>query len=79
MRMLIASRALQGVAGGGLIQLVYVIVSDMFSMRDRSLYLGCLEVMWAIAGGTGPVLGGFFTERVSWRCVSPRFHHPCHR
>ncbi|GAM88163.1 hypothetical protein ANO11243_061940 [Dothideomycetidae sp. 11243] len=69
MRMLIASRALQGVAGGGLIQLVYVIVSDMFSMRDRSLYLGCLEVMWAIAGGTGPVLGGFFTERVSWRWI----------
>lgn len=35
--------------------------------RSRSLYLGLLEVMWAIAGGVGPVLGGAFTQMASWR------------
>jgi len=35
--------------------------------RSRSLYLGLLEVMWAIAGGIGPVLGGAFTQKASWR------------
>jgi len=33
MKMLIAGRALQGTAGGGLIQLVTITVSDLFSVR----------------------------------------------
>lgn len=33
MEMLIAGRALQGVAGGGLLQLVTIIISDLFSVR----------------------------------------------
>lgn len=35
--------------------------------RSRSLYLGLLEVIWAIAGGIGPVVGGALTENFSWR------------
>jgi len=33
MRMLIIGRAFQGAAGGGLIQLVVITISDLFSMR----------------------------------------------
>ena len=33
MSMLIAGRALQGVAGGGLLQLVTITISDLFSVR----------------------------------------------
>lgn len=33
MQMLIAGRALQGVAGGGLMQLVTITISDLFSVR----------------------------------------------
>ncbi|KAJ5914855.1 Efflux pump dotC [Penicillium tannophilum] len=67
MQMLIAGRALQGIAGGGLLQLNTIIISDLFSVRHRSLYLGLMEVMWALAGGIGPLLGGAFSEYVSWR------------
>ncbi|KAE8337799.1 hypothetical protein BDV24DRAFT_139232 [Aspergillus arachidicola] len=67
MRMLIAGRALQGIAGGGLLQLVMIVVSDLFSVRSRSLYMGILEFMWTISGGLGPILGGVFSEYVSWR------------
>ncbi|KAI6917694.1 putative MFS transporter, partial [Hortaea werneckii] len=67
MTMLIAARALQGTAGGGLLQLVTITISDLFSMRRRTLYLGLLEVMWAVAGGAGPLIGGAFTQLVSWR------------
>lgn len=62
-------RALQGTAGGGLIQLVYITISDLYSLRSRTMYLGLLQLMWAIAGGCGPVLGGLLTENVSWRWV----------
>lgn len=33
MTMLIVGRALQGTAGGGLMQLVMIVVSDLFSVR----------------------------------------------
>ena len=65
--MLIAARALQGTAGGGLTQLVFITISDLFSQRRRALWLGMVEVMWALAGGLGPILGGAFTQLVTWR------------
>lgn len=67
MTMLIVGRALQGIAGGGLLQLVSIVISDLFSMRQRSLYLGLLEITWCVAGGIGPVLGGTFAQHASWR------------
>ena len=67
MRVLIAGRALQGAAGGGLILLVHIVISDLFSMRQRSLFMGITEGVWAAAGGLGPPLGGIFASLVSWR------------
>lgn len=65
--MLIAARALQGVAAGGLFQLVSVTISDLFSVRKRALYFGWMGAMWAVAGATGPLLGGALAEKLSWR------------
>lgn len=67
MTMLIAGRALQGAAGGGLIQLVTITISDLFSVRKRALYLGYIGFVWVLAGSTGPLIGGAFTQFVNWR------------
>lgn len=67
MAMLIGGRALQGAAGGGMIMLVDIVISDVFSLRQRSLFLGLCEAIWAIAGAIGPVLGGLLTDYASWR------------
>ncbi|KAL6239341.1 hypothetical protein BDW75DRAFT_198752 [Aspergillus navahoensis] len=69
MAMLIVGRSLQGVAGGGLIQLILITISDLFSVRLRSLFMGLMECTWTVAGALGPVLGGVFTESVSWRWI----------
>lgn len=37
--------------------------------RSRSLWLGLLEAMWALASGAGPVVGGAFAEKLSWRWI----------
>ncbi|KAI9788994.1 MAG: hypothetical protein M1816_006452 [Peltula sp. TS41687] len=65
--MLIAGRAVQGVGGGGLIILVSICISDLFSMRKRAMYFALVGMTWAFAGGIGPILGGIFTEKASWR------------
>jgi EmrB/QacA subfamily drug resistance transporter len=65
--MLIGGRVIQGIGGGGLVILCNICVSDLFSMRERAKYFGVLGGVWAIASGIGPVLGGVFTEKVSWR------------
>ncbi|KAL4927845.1 MDR family MFS transporter [Aspergillus undulatus] len=69
MSMLIVGRSIQGVAGGGLIQLIMITISDLFSVRLRSLFMGLMECTWTVAGALGPILGGAFTESISWRWI----------
>jgi MFS family permease len=40
---------------------------ELISNRSRSLYVGIGELVWVVAGGVGPVLGGLFTQKLSWR------------
>ncbi|KAH7384013.1 major facilitator superfamily domain-containing protein [Pyrenochaeta sp. MPI-SDFR-AT-0127] len=65
--MLVAGRTIQGLGGGGVVVLVHVCVSDLFGIRDRSFYLGIIGAVWAVASALGPVIGGIFAERLSWR------------
>ena len=65
--MLITARAIQGIGGGGLITLVNISISDLFSMRNRGKYFGMVGMTWAFASAIGPIFGGVFTEKVSWR------------
>ncbi|KAH7399379.1 major facilitator superfamily-domain-containing protein [Pyrenochaeta sp. MPI-SDFR-AT-0127] len=67
MDMLIAARVIQGIGGGGLITLVNITISDLFSVRDRGAYFGVIGGVWALASSLGPVMGGLFTQKVSWR------------
>ena len=67
MPMLIAGRAVQGLAGGGLINLVSIIIADLFSMRHRSLYNSAMALVWVLAGTTGPVIGGALSQYATWR------------
>ncbi|KAI9505386.1 major facilitator superfamily domain-containing protein [Coemansia spiralis] len=64
---LIFGRALQGVGGAGLVALVFIIISDVTSEEERPAYLGVLGAVWSIASVIGPVLGGVFSDKVSWR------------
>ncbi|KAF2662752.1 hypothetical protein K491DRAFT_616380 [Lophiostoma macrostomum CBS 122681] len=67
MNMLIAARVVQGIGGGGLIVLVNICISDLFTMRERGAYFGIIGGVWALASSLGPIVGGVLTQKVSWR------------
>ena len=69
MDQLIFFRALQGLGGGGLIALVLAIIGDIISQRQRGRYQGYFGAVFGISSVAGPLLGGFFTDHLSWRWI----------
>ncbi|KAL0940066.1 uncharacterized protein CTRU02_206676 [Colletotrichum truncatum] len=63
----IAGRVLQGLGGGGLDVLSEIIVTDMTTLKERSMYLGLMAIPTALGSILGPTVGGLFSSLVTWR------------
>lgn len=66
---LLVGRSVQGVGGGGLVALTYVIITDIVTLRERGKWFALISLQWAIGSVTGPVVGGAFAEKTNWRWI----------
>lgn len=66
---LIVYRAIQGLGAGALVPLGMTIIGDIYTLRERARMQALFSGVWGLASVIGPVVGGFITDRLSWRWV----------
>ena len=69
MLVLVVARLIQGAGGGGLLALSQTIVGDMMSPRERASWQVYFAAAFTVASLSGPVLGGFFAEHLTWTMI----------
>lgn len=64
---LIIGRAIAGLGSAGVFSGALLIVSRSVPLRQRPMYMGLVGAMYGVASVAGPLMGGAFTDKVSWR------------
>jgi EmrB/QacA subfamily drug resistance transporter len=66
---LVASRALQGIAGAALFASSMALLNLAYQGKDRAVAFGVWGAVNGVAAAVGPILGGLLTEHLDWRAV----------
>jgi len=66
---LVVCRVIQGACGGGLQPISQAVLLESFKPEDRGKAMGFWGLGIVVAPLLGPVLGGWLTDRYSWRWV----------
>lgn len=66
---MVVFRAFQGLFGGAMIPTVFAVIYTLFPRRLQQAMVIVVGMVVMIAPTTGPVLGGYLTETLSWKAL----------
>jgi MFS family permease len=69
MLMLICGRVVQGCGAGGLTVTANMILGDIAAPKDRGKYYMYFSIAFTTSGASGPALGGWIAEHLSWPVI----------
>jgi len=69
MLMLICGRVVQGCGAGGLTVTANMVLGDIAAPKDRGKYYMYFSIAFTTAGASGPALGGWISEHLSWPVI----------
>jgi EmrB/QacA subfamily drug resistance transporter len=69
MTQLVAFRAIQGLGAGALVPLAMTIIGEIYTVQERPRVQAASSGLWGLASITGPLVGGWLTDTLSWRWV----------
>ncbi|KAJ3544355.1 hypothetical protein NM208_g3096 [Fusarium decemcellulare] len=64
---LIIGRAIAGIGSAGIFSGAVLIIVLSVPMRQRPTYIGILAAMYGVSSVAGPLMGGAFTDKLTWR------------
>jgi EmrB/QacA subfamily drug resistance transporter len=67
MEALVLFRAVQGLGGGAIYALSFIIVGVLFPAEERAKMQGIISGIWGVASVLGPLAGGIIVEYWNWR------------
>ncbi|MGX1308177.1 EmrB/QacA subfamily drug resistance transporter [Amorphus suaedae] len=66
---LLAARAIEGIGAALVFPAGFALATSLFAPEERGLAFGLQTTIAAVFMASGPVVGGFFTETISWRWI----------
>ncbi|TGO46484.1 hypothetical protein BCON_0322g00130 [Botryotinia convoluta] len=64
---LIIGRAIAGVGSAGILTGSFVVVAHSVPIQRRPVFTAAVGLMFGLGATVGPLMGGVFTDKVSWR------------
>lgn len=67
MEIMLAGRLAQGLGGGALVALSFLVIATLIPARLMARAMGLLSLVWGLSAFMGPLIGGLFAEAGYWR------------
>ncbi len=67
MPQIIASRALEGCGGAGMVCMVSILLTDLVPLHKVAVYRSYVNLVQTVGRSCGAIFGGYIAQTIGWR------------